>query len=85
MDGHQPKAQEEVPHCPARLAERRYAPKFTFFHMWRSENCETDFLQDRLTRETTQPEFSELPFRFAEIAKVLLDVSVKFPLYSILF
>ena len=53
--------------------------------MWRSENCETDFLQDRLTRETTQPEFSELPFRFAEIAKVLLDVSVKFPLYSILF
>ncbi|KAH9927238.1 uncharacterized protein B0H18DRAFT_1084766 [Fomitopsis serialis] len=34
-----------------------------------------DFLQDRLTRETTQPEFSELPFRFAEVAKVLLDVA----------
>ena len=39
----------------------------------------TDFLQDRLTRETTQPEFSELPFRFAEIAKVLLDVYVNRP------
>ncbi|KAK7676875.1 hypothetical protein QCA50_020131 [Cerrena zonata] len=35
----------------------------------------TDFLQDRLTRETTMPEFSQLPFRFAEIAKVLLDVA----------
>ncbi|KAI0727309.1 Psf2-domain-containing protein [Fomitopsis betulina] len=34
-----------------------------------------DFLQDRLTRETTQPEFSKLPFRFVEIAKVLLDVA----------
>ena len=26
------------------------------------------------SRETTLPEFSQLPFRFAEIAKVLLDV-----------
>jgi len=34
----------------------------------------TDFLQDRLTEETTQPAFSDLPFRFAEIAKVILDV-----------
>ncbi|KAH9833731.1 Psf2-domain-containing protein [Rhodofomes roseus] len=34
-----------------------------------------DFLQDRLTRETSQPEFSELPFRFAEVAKVILDVA----------
>lgn len=34
----------------------------------------TEFLQDRLTQETTGPEFSEMPFRFAEIAKTLLDV-----------
>ncbi|TCD69244.1 DNA replication protein psf2 [Steccherinum ochraceum] len=34
-----------------------------------------EFLQDRLTRETSEPQFSELPFRFAEVAKVLLDVA----------
>lgn len=35
-----------------------------------------DFLQERLARETSLPEFSKLPLRFAEIAKVILDVSV---------
>ncbi|KAI0920928.1 hypothetical protein AcW2_006053 [Taiwanofungus camphoratus] len=34
-----------------------------------------EFLQERLTRETSQPKFSELPFRFAEVAKILLDVA----------
>ncbi|KIM68912.1 hypothetical protein SCLCIDRAFT_104754 [Scleroderma citrinum Foug A] len=34
-----------------------------------------DFLQERLARETSQPEFSQLPFRFAEIAKVILDIA----------
>jgi len=34
-----------------------------------------EFLQERLSLETSEPEFSELPFRFAEIAKVLLDVA----------
>ncbi|KIM91161.1 hypothetical protein PILCRDRAFT_811661 [Piloderma croceum F 1598] len=34
-----------------------------------------EFLQERLARETSQPEFSQLPFRFAEVAKVLLDVA----------
>jgi GINS complex subunit 2 len=34
-----------------------------------------EFLQERLARETTQPVFSDLPFRFAEISKVLLDVA----------
>ncbi|KAG2156263.1 hypothetical protein DEU56DRAFT_937012 [Suillus clintonianus] len=33
------------------------------------------FLHERLTRETSRPEFSKLPFRFAEIAKVILDVA----------
>ncbi|EKM59314.1 uncharacterized protein PHACADRAFT_86085 [Phanerochaete carnosa HHB-10118-sp] len=36
-------------------------------------NLET--LQGRLLLETTRPEFSEMPFRFAEIAKVLLDIA----------
>ncbi len=36
-------------------------------------NSFTEFLQDRLTEETTSPHFSHLPFRFAEISKVLLD------------
>lgn len=36
-----------------------------------------EFLQSRLLLETTRPEFSEMPFRFAEIAKVLLDVYVR--------
>ncbi|KAI0082362.1 DNA replication complex GINS protein PSF2 [Panus rudis PR-1116 ss-1] len=34
-----------------------------------------EFLQDHLVQETTQPEFSAMPFRYAEIAKVLLDVA----------
>ncbi|RPD66964.1 Psf2-domain-containing protein [Lentinus tigrinus ALCF2SS1-7] len=34
-----------------------------------------EFLQDRLTQETTLPSFSEMPFRFAEVAKILLDVA----------
>ncbi|KAI0089069.1 hypothetical protein BDY19DRAFT_889677 [Irpex rosettiformis] len=34
-----------------------------------------EYLQERLSRETSHPEFSEMPFRFAEIAKVLLDVA----------
>jgi GINS complex subunit 2 len=34
-----------------------------------------DYLQERLNRETSEPGFSDLPFRFAEISKVLLDVA----------
>ncbi|EDR12310.1 uncharacterized protein LACBIDRAFT_231753 [Laccaria bicolor S238N-H82] len=34
-----------------------------------------DYLQTRLARETSEPVFSDLPFRFAEISKVLLDVA----------
>ena len=36
----------------------------------------TEFLQERVTLETSRPDFSSLPFRFAEIAKVILDVLV---------
>ncbi|EIM85710.1 DNA replication complex GINS protein PSF2 [Stereum hirsutum FP-91666 SS1] len=34
-----------------------------------------EFLQERLTQETSRPVFSQLPFRFAEVAKILLDVA----------
>jgi GINS complex subunit 2 len=33
-----------------------------------------EFLQEKLTQETSGPNFSRLPFRYAEIAHVLLDV-----------
>jgi hypothetical protein len=32
-----------------------------------------EYLQDKITQETTQAEFTKLPFRFAEISRVLLD------------
>jgi len=34
-----------------------------------------DFLQERLAQETSRPEFSQFPFRFTEIAKLLVDVA----------
>ncbi|KAF5358901.1 hypothetical protein D9758_004821 [Tetrapyrgos nigripes] len=34
-----------------------------------------EFLQARLNEETSEAGFSRLPFRFAEVAKVLLDVA----------
>lgn len=40
----------------------------------------SEYLQDKLTLETTDLNFSSLPFRFAEVAKVILDVYV-LPLY----
>jgi GINS complex subunit 2 len=36
--------------------------------------CYTDYLQARLTLETSERAYSKLPFRFAEVAKVILDV-----------
>ena len=39
-----------------------------------SINALLDYLQERLNLETTDLSFSSLPFRFAEIAKVILDV-----------
>ncbi|PPQ64630.1 hypothetical protein CVT24_008367 [Panaeolus cyanescens] len=44
-------------------------------HIVPPEWLSVDFLQSKLTLETTQPAFSDLPFRFAEISKVLLDVA----------
>ncbi|KAF7432890.1 DNA replication protein psf2 [Pleurotus ostreatus] len=44
-------------------------------HIVAPEWLNIDYLQDRLTRETTLPEFSDLPFRFAEISRLLLDAA----------
>ncbi|ETW84142.1 hypothetical protein HETIRDRAFT_311951 [Heterobasidion irregulare TC 32-1] len=44
-------------------------------HIVPPEWLDVDFLQARLAEETTQPEFSKLPFRFAEVAKILLDIA----------
>ncbi|GLB34040.1 putative DNA replication complex GINS protein PSF2 [Lyophyllum shimeji] len=44
-------------------------------HIVAPEWLNVEFLQDRLGRETSQPGFSDLPFRFAEVSKVLLDVA----------
>lgn len=43
-------------------------------YLWVCLCASTEYLQGRLALETSKPEFSQLPFRFAEIAKVLLDV-----------
>lgn len=40
-------------------------------------NLRVEFLQQRILQETTQAEFTKLPFRFAEISRVLLDVCVR--------
>ncbi|KJA29835.1 hypothetical protein HYPSUDRAFT_31836 [Hypholoma sublateritium FD-334 SS-4] len=44
-------------------------------HIVAPEWLNVDYLQDKLTQETTGPSFSSLPFRFTEIAKVILDVA----------
>ena len=36
--------------------------------------CLPDYLTERLREETSQKEFSRLPFRYAEISKILLDM-----------
>ncbi|KAI0053726.1 DNA replication complex GINS protein PSF2 [Auriscalpium vulgare] len=44
-------------------------------HIVAPEWLNVEFLQERLTQETTRTEFSQLPFRFSEIAKLLLDIA----------
>jgi GINS complex subunit 2 len=73
LDGHQSQDKKEMPHCPTRLAERRCVHKVNDVRSPCPLAC-TDFLQERLTQETSRPEFSQFPFRFNEIAKLLLDV-----------
>jgi len=44
-------------------------------HIVPPEWLSVEFLQDRLSEEMSETEFSRLPFRFAEIAKIILDVA----------
>lgn len=84
LDGGEPQVKEEVPHCTSRLVIRWYVEvhfgKPIWMVFWGGFLtlifiCVTvEFLQERLTQETSRPVFSQLPFRFAEVAKILLDV-----------
>jgi len=51
-------------------------PWYTLWSFWEIITFAVEFLQEKLSEETSRPEFSELPFRSAEIAKILLDVYV---------
>ncbi|KAJ3722592.1 DNA replication complex GINS protein PSF2 [Lentinula raphanica] len=44
-------------------------------HIVAPEWLSVEFLQSRLDEEINEPGFSKLPFRYAEISKVLLDVA----------
>jgi len=50
--------------------------KVTYLFLFASYSPSSDHLQDRLNRETSEPGFSDLPFHFTEVSKVLLDVYV---------
>ena len=78
VDCGEPQTEEEMPYRPARMAISWYrSPVSGFFGVGGLRGCFwTEFLQDRLTRETSNPGFSQLPFRFAEISKVILDMLV---------
>lgn len=83
LDGHQSEAEEEMPYCTSGMARCRFVyslslpiTRLLMYHL-------QDFLQEQLTRETSRPEFSRLPFRFAEIAKVILDVLANTFLYVV--
>jgi len=64
-------------YCCAWLAERGFvihnSPNLMLSYGFAIDS-HAEHLQERLTREMTQREFIDLPFRFAEISKVLLDV-----------
>lgn len=78
----QPEIKEEMQYHAASLAKCRYVcTKYATHSQWEliPDSCDgpSEFLQERLTEETeerTKNEFVPLPFRYAEIAKVLLDV-----------
>ncbi|KAJ3732875.1 DNA replication complex GINS protein PSF2 [Lentinula guzmanii] len=47
-------------------------------HIVAPEWLSVEFLQSRLDEEINEPGFSKLPFRYAEVSKLLLDVQVTF-------
>jgi hypothetical protein len=75
MDGRQPQIEEEMPHSGSGLVQRwSVVVSLSLARLYSSLTLTADYLQTRLARETSEPVFSDLPFRFAEISKVLLDV-----------
>lgn len=68
---------------PLRPPNKAKVPLWMAFNLKLKKKCHivsppwlnVDYLQDRLIRETSEQGFSDLPFRFAEISKVLLDVA----------
>ena len=72
LDGCKFEAEEKVPYRRPRLVKCWCV--FNSYWLLALVDHLTDYLQARLTLETSQPVFSELPFRFAEVAKVILDV-----------
>ena len=79
MDGCKYETEEKMSYRRTRLVKCWYVLLIqSFFFSIASSTYRVDYLQARLTLETSQPAFSELPFRFAEVAKVILDVLVLF-------
>jgi len=66
-------------HCGSCMAQRRYVPPsiYATSNPYDYSRGEQEYLQERLNLEISQPSFSSLPFRFNEIAKVILDVYVQ--------
>ncbi|KAF9464882.1 hypothetical protein BDZ94DRAFT_1281778 [Collybia nuda] len=68
---------------PLRPPNKAKVPLWMAFNLKLKKKCHivapdwlnVEYLQGKLSLETTKPEFSSLPFRFAEISKVLLDVA----------
>ena len=77
VDSGEPQTEEEMSHRPTRVAFSWYRVlSYLGLRELAVDPFWAEFLQDRLTRETSNPGFSQLPFRFAEISKVILDMSV---------
>ncbi|KAJ7686074.1 hypothetical protein B0H17DRAFT_1332927 [Mycena rosella] len=68
---------------PLRPPHRARIPLWMAVNLKQKKKCHilapawltVEYLQEKLVHETTQAEFTKLPFRFAEISRVLLDVA----------
>jgi hypothetical protein len=78
MGCRQSKDEAEMPYRPPRLVHSRSVPGRLSDPLASTYITSLlEHLQDRLSIETSNPAFSELPFRYMEISKVLLDVYAK--------
>ena len=78
MDSSKSQTEKEMPHHSTGVAISwcRISRLLVFVNWRLTRAFWIEFLQERLTRETSNPGFSQLPFRFAEISKVILDTLV---------